>query len=152
MSAWIVITEANLNDYLVGAQMDALKTAALAAGQADPFTAIMPDIIARIRLKIQSCARNRLSLTANSVPPECKWIACYLIIEAMQVRLPIKVRPDFATQLQEAKKQLDRMADCKDVVSLPNDPEGTPEAQTSAGITLVNSTCREASREKLDGI
>lgn len=151
MSAWITVVVADLNDYLVGAQMTALRTAALAGGQSDPFTHVSGDVVNRIRMKIQSCARNRLSATAGTIPPECKWIACYLIIEAMQLRLPsLKLTDDQRTQIGEAKKQLDRIADCKDVVSQADDLAA--EGQTSAGISLVNSTCREASRTKLNGI
>lgn len=150
--AWIVIVVADLNDYLVGAQVEALRTAALAAGQADPFTKVMPDIAARMRLKIESCARNRLSATANAIPPETKWIAAYLILEAMQVRLPgLRLTEDQRNQIAEAKKQLDRIADCKDVVSEPLDPEESG-AQQAGGITVVSSTTRTATREKMDGL
>jgi hypothetical protein len=153
MSAWIVLTVDDLNDYLVGAQVEALRTAALAVGQADPFTNIMHAIAARIRLKIESCARNEISATANAIPPELKWIAAYLVLEAMQLRLPsLRLTDDQRTQISEAKKQLDRIADCKDVVSVPDDPLEPSDAQQAGGITLVSNTTRRATREKMDGL
>lgn len=152
MTEWITVSEEDLNDYLVAAQMNALRTAALAVGQSDPFENIMPAIAQRMRLKIASCARNRLSATANSIPPELKWIAAYLIIEAMQGRIPsLRLSDDQKTQISEAKKQLDRIADCKDVVSEPTDPEESV-AQQSGGISLVSSTTRAATREKMNGL
>jgi hypothetical protein len=142
-----------LNDYLVGAQVEALRTAALADGQDDPFLKIMPDVAARIRLKIESCQRNSISATANAIPPELKWLACYLILEAMQLRLPsLRLTDDQRTQISEAKKQLDRIADCKDVVSVPDDPLEPSDAQQAGGITLVSNTTRRATREKMDGL
>lgn len=149
---WITLSEEDLNDYLVGAKMNALRTAALATGQSDPFEAIMPDIAQRIRLKIASCARNRLSATQHSIPPELKWVAAYLIIEAMQGRIPsLRLSDDQKAQIAEARKQLDRIADCKDVVSDPSDPESSV-AQQSGGIALVSSTTRTSTRESMNGL
>jgi hypothetical protein len=149
---WIVMTEEDLNDFLVGAQVNALRTAALATGQSDPFENIMPAIAQRIRLKIASCTRNRLSATPDSIPPELKWIAAYLIIEAMQGRIPsLRLSDDQKSQVSEARKQLDRIADCKDVVSEPVDPEESV-AQQSGGISLVSSTERAATRTKMNGL
>src|SRR4051812_31509551 len=117
---WILIAVTDLNDYLVAAQVNALRTAALAGGQADPFTNVMHDMASRIRLKIESCRTNQVSATAYTVPPECKWIACYLIIEAMQTRLPgLKLTEEQKGQVDRAYKELNLIAKCDSVVTLP---------------------------------
>ena len=123
MPAWISLSLSDLNSYLVGAQVNALNTAALAAGQSDRFTGIMTDMVNRIRVKIEGCPRNHISATPLTIPPELKWVACYLIIEAMQTAVPgLKLTDDQRNQIAKADDQLTRIADCKEVVSIPNDP------------------------------
>lgn len=149
---WILIVVTDLNDYLVGAQMNALRTAALAAGQADPFTNVMHDITSRIRLKIESCKTNQVSATVYTVPPECKWIACYLIIEAMQTRLPgLKLTEEQKEQIKSAKAELNLIAKCDSVVTLPTDPLVPPDAQLGGSIEVANTTPRQYTRDKLAG-
>lgn len=151
MSAWITITAADLNDYMVAAQVSALRTAALGSGQTDPFGRVMPDIVERIRLKIQSCPSNRLSATAQTIPPELKWAACYLILEALQVRIPsLKLTEDQKNQVDRAVTQLDRIADCKDRVSEPDDPES--EASVPANSPNITGKTLSYSRTNQEGI
>lgn len=151
MSTWIAIAADDLNDYLVAAQVNALRTAALGVGQTDPFSRVMTDIIERIRFKIQSCSANQLSAAVNTIPPELKWVACYLIIEALQVRIPaLRLSEDQKTQVERAVAQLDRIAGCKDKVSQPDDAV-QPDV-TSSPIEIVNKPTRSTTRETLDGI
>lgn len=150
---WILIAVTDLNDYMVGAQVNALRTAALAAGQADPFTNVMRDIASRIRLKIESCRTNQVSATVYTIPPECKWIACYLILEIMQTRLPgLKMTDEQKDTLKSAKKELDLIASCDSVVTAPTDPLIPADAQTGGSIELANTTTRQFTRDKLSGL
>jgi hypothetical protein len=106
-TAWIVITAAHLNDYSAGAKVNALRTAALAGGQADPFTNVSADVIARVRAQIGSNKTNQLSATANSVPPDLKTHTCWLIIQAMQGRLPgLKLTDDEKEMVKKAEDYL----------------------------------------------
>lgn len=151
-AAWIIVSAGDLEDYLVAAQLSALRSAALGDSQGDPFDKVMPDVAAEIRRMVESCSRNVLSATANAIPPELKKAACYLIIEALQVRIPsLKLSGDQKEQIKKAEEKLVRIAECKEVVTTPLDPEAH-QAQQSGGITLANSTCREATREKMSGI
>jgi len=114
MPAWLTISLTDLNDYLVGAQVTALNSSALAPGQTDRFTKVMTDMVNRIRAKIEGCPRNHISATPLTVPPELKWAACYLIIEAMQAGVPgLKLTDDQRNQIVKAGEQLTRIADCK---------------------------------------
>lgn len=142
----------DLNDYLVGAQVNALRAAALAAGQADPFTNVMHDMASRIRLKIESCQRNQVSATPYTIPPECKWIACYLIIEAMQTRLPgLKLTEEQKGQTDRAYKELNLIAKCESAVTLPSDPLVPADAQQGGAIEIASSSTRQFTRDKLSG-
>jgi hypothetical protein len=149
MPAWTTIALTDLNDYLVGAQVTALNSCALASGQTDRFTRVMTDMVNRIRTKIEGCPRNYLSATALTVPPELKWVACYLIIEAMQAGVPgLKLTDDQRNQITKANDQLTRIADCKEVVSTPDDPLIPPDVQRGGQTQLVTSTRRVATRNQ----
>lgn len=150
-TAWIVIVDADLNDYLVAAQMEALRTVALAGGQANPFTKTMQDIASRIRAEIEACPTNVLSGTAYAIPPSLKRHACTLIIEAMQPRLLLPLTEDQKTAAKDAKDWLKRIASCEIKVEEPADPmERT--TQSGAPISVVNAPERLATREKMAGL
>ena len=146
---WLTISLADLNNYLVGAQVAVLNSSALAAGQSDRFTKIMTDMVNRIRVKIEGCPRNHISATPLTVPPELKWVACYLIIEAMQAAVPgLKLTDDQRNQITKANEQLTRIADCKEVVSLPSDPLTPVDVQRGGQAQLVTHARRTASRRQ----
>src|ERR1700722_8202588 len=139
MPAWLTIQLSDLNNYLVGAQVTALNTAALATGQSDRFTTIMTDMVNRIRTKIEGCPRNHISATPLTIPPELKWVACYLIIEAMQAAVPgLQLTTDQRAQIASANEQLTRIADCKEVVSTPDDPLTPADVQRGGAAQLVS--------------
>jgi hypothetical protein len=152
MSTWITITVADLKAYLVGAQVTALQTAALASGQSDPVEDIIDEISGAMRLEIASCDDNVLSATANSIPPELKAEACALIIEAAQPRLKLKLSDDQKDAANNARRKLERIATCKLKVSTPADPETTETAQKKTGVSVVKSRTQKASPTNMGGL
>lgn len=152
-TAWIVITANHLNDYSAGAKVNALRTAALAGGQADPFLTVMPDVVARVRAQIGSNKTNQLSATANSVSPDLKTHTCWLIIEAMQSRLPgLKLTDEEKNMVKKAEDYLARVAKGDFLVLAPTDPLGTSPLEMGASAEVVSSTTRISTRETLDGL
>lgn len=152
-TVWITIVLTDLDDYLVAAQRSALSTAALRTGQADPFLEIMPDIILRIRAKIKSCPTNQVSSTVTTIPPELKWVACYLILEAMQVRLPsLALSEGQRAQIDRAVTLLDRIADCKDLVTAPGEALDPSDVQGPGAISVVTYRERKVTRETMEGL
>src|ERR1043166_515200 len=112
-TVWIVITADDLNDYLVGAQMSALRTAALAAGQTDPFPRVMADVATRIRAEVRGCKANKVSNLVNSIPPDLKSDACALIIEKLQGRLAgFALTDEQKNAADNARNYLKRIANC----------------------------------------
>lgn len=135
MAAWIVIADADLNDYLVAAQMNALRSAALARGQANPFTNVMQDRANYVRNRISR--RITISETAYAIPPELKTTTCMLIIEAMAARLAVAITltDDQVRMVKQAYRDLD-LAGTDDLpISTPDDPI-TPAVQTAGGISV----------------
>ncbi|MFH0878556.1 MAG: hypothetical protein V2A34_02475 [Lentisphaerota bacterium] len=150
MAAWVVITAGHLQDYLVGAQMSALRRAALGSGQTDPFERVMQDRCNYVRTRISSKAM--ISATPYAVPPELKTCAAMLIIESMQGRIPaLKLSEDQKNMITRAYKDLD-IAGTKDLpVSDPDDP-ATAAVQTGGGIEVASVGTRRATRSTLDGL
>jgi hypothetical protein len=151
-TAWIVIATTDLDDYLVGAQASAVRTAALAAGQSDTFASVMNDVALRIRSKISSCSTAQISATAQTIPPELKWAGVMLLIETLSGRIPsIKLTDDQKAMLSRAYTALDRVADCKDEVSTPLDPE-TPDVQRNSAVEVATSSTRTRTHALMKGL
>src|SRR5437762_12285350 len=108
---WIVISVTDLYPFLVAPQLNALRTAALATGQSDPFTDLLPICAGRVRDYIVSNPRNELSETPNSVPPgTCVWCLCWLMIEALQVRIAaLKLTEEQKKEIQNAQHELEEI-------------------------------------------
>lgn len=152
MSQWIVITVDDLDDYLVAAQMTALKSAALGSGQTNPFTRVMPDVASRIRAEIAASGKYQVSATANSIPPDLKTIACLMIIEAMQSRLPmLELSEDQRNLLRDGRDYLKRIAEGKVPVEMPDDAI-TPTVQAGGGIQVVGYSAKKTGRTNLSGL
>ena len=151
--AWVTIVVGDLNHYLVGAQVSAVNTAALASGQTDRFARVMTDVVNRIRNKIETCVANRISATALTVPPSLRAGACLLIMEAMQASIPsLKLTEDQVRQIERYQKDLDLITKCELTVEEPTDPLEPANAQRGGAVELVSSTTRNATREKLAGL
>lgn len=150
--AWKVLAVADLKPFLVSEQVEALNSSSLGTGQNPRFDDAMPHVAARVRNKIASCSRNQLSATANSVPPEMVMHTALLIIEALQPGLGITLTEDQKAQIETAKEDLNRVAECKDVVSEPSDPLTPGPAQTGGYVKVVSAATRGATHEKMAGI
>ena len=144
-------TTDDLNDYIAGAAATAFRTKALAEGQADPFTNSMQAVTNRIRSEI---ARHYvLSETAYSIPPDLMWVACLLIVEMMQGRLPgLRLNEGQQEQLRDARDYLKRINRGEVDIATPTDPDTDGGIQTPGSITVVVSTTRVATREYLAGL
>ena len=110
-----------------------------------------------MRTYIASNPRNRLSLTANSVPPECVWIICWLMIEALQTRIPqLQLTEDQKKQIQRAHGDLEKIrravSNNQYVISQPSDPEDDPAQTFSPMAYVVSSDERVLTRAKLQAL
>lgn len=151
MAEWIQIAVDDMNDVCVGAQMTALRSAALAEGQVDPFAKLMADRCAYIRNRI--AGRVQLSATVASIPPELKTTALMLILEVMQTRIPaLRLKEDQVRLIERAYKDLE-IAGTNDLpISSPTDAE-TPAVQSKNGaIRIVKKTTPNLSRSSMSGL
>lgn len=152
MAAWVTIDTDDLADYSVGEKVTALITQALNVGQTDPSARVIPDVIAIARGYLAAQGRNVLSLTPNSIPPEAKTHVCWIVVEALQARLPGLMLTD------EEKRMIDRAWEwLRDVakgtiaISTPDDPV-VPDVQAPSPIVVVDKPTRVATRSTLAGL
>lgn len=151
--AWVTIAVADLEHYLVAAQVSAMNTAALGGSQTDRFTRVMTDVVNRIRSKIESCHTNHLSATPLTVPPSLRGGACLLIIAGMQSSIPsLRLTEDQRKEVETFEKDLDLVAECKLAVEEPTNPLDPKQSQQGGDVELVSSTTRLATRAKTRGL
>ena len=143
---WIALVAANLNDYLLGEQIEALRTEALAPGQADPFTEVSVDVINKVRFYIASNPKNQVSAAPLLIPPELKQDVAYLVIAPLLGRLGIALTKDQTEAVDRAYSTLVGLRDGKLLVSNPDDAV-LPAVQGSTGVEIVSQPCREFTRD-----
>lgn len=151
MAAWTVILPADLNRFMVGAQVNALRSAALASGQADPASDTIRDKANYVRARIGG--RVRLSATALSVPPELIEHVCMLVLETLSGRLPgLALSQDQVSRITRIYRDLDIAGKDEFPVTKADDPE-TMDADSSTGsIKIVTTGTAANSRTKMNGI
>lgn len=150
---WITLQASDLNDYLVGAQAAALRNTALASGQVDPFDTIMRDVVDRVRNEIRGCARNNVSLTPYTIPPDLKSTAMALIVERMQQRIPqLKLTDDQKSAADNARDYLKRIARCEVPITAATDVLVPDDVQRGAPIAVVRSRPRKYTGHGLGGL
>ena len=151
-ATWITIIVTDLEDYVVAAQLNALRNAALGDSQEDPFAEIMPAVTSRIRAEIQGCVSNKVSSVANSVPPSLKAEACYLILERMQTRIPsLRLTDDQKELIKDARSYLKRISECKIPIEQPDDIQPS-NVQQSAGVELAETPTILTNNNKQQGL
>lgn len=153
MTNWIQITLTDLEDYLVAAQLTALRQEALGDTQDDPVPQIISDISRHVRAEIASCSRNRLSKTTDSVPPELKAATCHLIIEEAQSRIPyLGMTNEQIRGADNARELLQRCASCQFAITQPTDPLNSGTFSTGGTLSVEHSRSTRIRGENLNGL
>jgi hypothetical protein len=157
----VTIAVLDVDGYLAGPYVSALQTAALQAGQPDPFTTHMTDVVNLIRSAVRGgCIRNHtpvvVSMTPLSVPPELRGHALALIVESMQGRL---ARAGVTLGLEEikasadrARKYIERIQDGLALVTTPPDPLTPDDQQRGGPIQIVRREKRLYTRRQTRGL
>ncbi len=142
MARWISITIADLNNAKIAALVDALRTAALEAGQAERSAEIIQRVIDRVRRKIASCRQNRLDSDLTTIPQGLKDDVTKLIIADLKNALEEDLTTAETTELSRINTDLNRIASCQDVVEQPDDAIDAP-VQSTAGTPSVGDVVRQ---------
>ncbi len=149
---WTSITSADVDDYLVAAKADALRTAALRGGQTDTISRVIADVVGYVRLSVAACARNHIDSDTGKVPTSLKTQTLDLIINRLHLRLEVTLKEDRVRAGDQAEKILSLVRKCEHPIEITSSPEATPTAQQSGGIQTSTTTTRKATASKLDGL
>ena len=151
MAAWRIIVPDDLNRIVVGAQMSALRKAALAPGQADPAVETIQIKADYVRARIGG--RVRVSATPLSVPPELVEQVSLLVLEALAGRLPgIDLTPDQVTRISRVYKDLDIAGTDEFPLSAADNPAVMVTDGSNANIKIVQPGRDANSRNKMSGL
>lgn len=149
--AWIAITESHLLTAISGPELEALRAAALADGQADPVADVLSQVTERIRGDVAANASNVLGPTGQ-IPERLLSAALALIVWDIMRRPGASIIDDEnqsrAKAVDRAEALLKRVADGTYAIEDPT----TGEDQTNSAVTVVTKTTRQATRESLKGL
>jgi len=152
--SYITLVEADLQSALTGPELNAVKTAALAAGQTGVVAEILSQVTTEVRARVAACAKNTLG-ESGTIPDECKSAAVDIAVYRIAKRLPGKVvlTDERNNANDNAIAFMRDVAKCDVAIVPPSTP--APGAEQAAGgnsVQLVSSTPRRATRAKLDGL
>jgi len=147
--AWITITENDVETRFAGAELSALKTAALADGQTNPLTEVIEHVVNEIRGHVAACERNTLG-AGSTIPDKLLSSALAMIRFHLASRLP-RFPFDDTRKLAytNAESLMRRVADCKFAIEEPDteDTETVPSPSPS-----ITAKTRYFDRSSQDGI
>jgi len=151
MANWIPITVADLKDAKLAALVKALQEKALGEGQTDPTPRLTQAVVDRIRRKIASCLKNQLDADPTTIPIGLKTMAVDLIYAEMKGRIEEPLTNDEKDAIREHAADLNRIAECKDVIEQPDNPIDAPVQEPSGHPTITEGR-REARNARRSGI
>lgn len=124
--SWVQITEADLLKTKLAPLMSALRTAALATGQADPVVEITADVVRRVRAKVATCATNQVDEDTATLPASLKALACRMIVREAKGRLELELTQDERDERATDERELTAVARCELVVDQPDNATAPP--------------------------
>jgi hypothetical protein len=133
---WIAITINTLYEARVAALVDACDTAARKLGQPARSAGLIQGVVNEIRRKIASCPSNQVDSDTTKIPESLRDLAVDLILARMASAISQPLSEDEAKAVKYRQEELNRIAECKDVVEQPDLPVD-PEVQSGPSVTLV---------------
>ncbi|PTY03078.1 hypothetical protein DB346_07440 [Verrucomicrobia bacterium LW23] len=155
--SWITLSPADIDIAKAGPQVAALRTAALAAGQADPAEDALARTVLHIRQSVRSYRANRLDADPASIPAELRSLALRMAYRELHQRLDVAGRAlaltdDDRRHWDNDVRTLERVAGGDLVVSQPANPVDG-DVQSPGTIQVVRTAGkRQATRRTLRGL
>ncbi|MFA6962440.1 MAG: hypothetical protein WC205_16920 [Opitutaceae bacterium] len=146
--AWITLTEADALRTVNAKLLTALRTKALADGQADPLVETLGETIDEVRGSVGACKTNTLG-PDGTIPQKLKGAALAIFAVKMLGRLDIEPEKAKLLLFESAEKKLAAAAACKFDIEEPVTP--TEEKSSGARLPRITPRCRQFTREDQDG-
>jgi len=146
--AWDAIAETDVVTHISGDELEALRAAALADGQADPVQPSIDQITGQVRGYIAACAKNNLDSDTTKIPDRLLGAACDMVIAEIIARVPgYELDEGRQDKYDKAIRLMEQVAACKFAIDDPN-----TGSDPGIAIEQADSTTRLATRDKLNGL
>lgn len=126
---WTALTEEKLLTRMSGKELEKLRAAALAAGQADPVQGVFDEVTRKVRSRVRACKANKLGAT-GTIPDELMDDALALCVVKVMTRpggIMIDPEGQRAKDADRAEDNLDKAAKCLIAIEQPPDDEVSTE-------------------------
>jgi len=148
--AWYKITEDDLRSAINGPEDEAIRTAALADGQEDPYIPVKTQVVGLFRNAIRSGPGNHLDPDEETLPLGAIYHAVAKIRYRLLTRFASELLDDDRrTENKEAEAWLKEVRRGFEKIEQPGDEPG---AGSSANMETVSQHDRQATRENLAGL
>jgi hypothetical protein len=148
---WITINIDTLKEAKVAALIEACDSAALGDDQGNRAAGIIQGVVDEIRRKIASCKNNRVDADTATIPKGLRDLAVDLIIARLKTAIEQPLSEAESRAIERRVSDLNRIADCKDVVEQPDDAV-EPEVERGGSIEVITKSKRVARREDMEGL
>jgi hypothetical protein len=150
MANWTAITKQDLYDAKAATLVDAADQLVLGQGQVNRTTQIITDVTLEIRSKVAKCYT--LDQDPTKIPNVTKQCAVDMIVARLKTALEQDLSKPESDRLMAIERQLNRIADGKDLVDPPDNPIAAPMNQAFAQPNVGCPKLKRFKWHKEDGI
>lgn len=154
---WIRLRPEIMAYYLPDAQLSALETIARASTSAEPLEHAIGVVVRYMRAEIAANPLNPMNEDPTTIPDVLEHVACALIVEMLQSRLPLmELSRDQSKNAQNARALLRRIAKgdlpLGPASALEDEPEHMRVKEMRYGKIVSGAAKRRARRASLAGL
>ena len=150
--AWITITQAHVENYVVAALVSAINEAALGDSQTDRFTTVQADVTAEIRMAVASDSSNVLDTDTTKIPQSLRSAGAWLIAGYMAQGLGIPLNDQQANELANARERILAVSRGDLTVEQPDTADETPDGQKGQGVSMITPQDRVFTVSTMNGL
>jgi hypothetical protein len=150
--AWITITQAHVENYVVAALVSAINEAALGDSQSDRFTTVQADVTAEIRMAVATDSSNVLDTDTTKIPQSLRSAGAWLIAGYMAQGLGIQLTDQQANELANARERILAVSRGDLTVEQPDTADETPDGQKGQGVSMVTPQDRVFTVSTMNGL
>ena len=150
--AWVTVTKAHVENYVVAALLSAIDDAALGDSQSDRFTTVQSDVTGEVRMAVASNSENVLDTDATKIPQSLRSAASWLIAGYMAQGLGVDLTDQQANELSNARQKLESVARGDLTVEQPDVVDTTPDSQSGSGVSMITGQDRVFTVSTMNGL
>lgn len=148
---WVTITEADLLTQISGDELEALREAALGAGQTDPVQPTINQVTNYVRGRVAACQQNTLG-AGNTIPDELMAHALALIVLQFMTRPAGTVIQQSESRQKAAALAEDILRDVAKCLVAIEQPATASDEVIASPTPSISGNTRTMTRDTMDGL